>query len=144
VAAGTPRSSVGYTLKRGDGGSPTEVFTALGKVINFNGPGLTGKSIDVSALDNVSGFREKVQGLNDAGQLTVELEFMPDDDQHQKLLGDYVARTLRNWQVLWPDGATVWAFSAYIIKVTPKGALDAAVTASVDLDITGEPTLVTQ
>jgi predicted secreted protein len=143
VAAGKPRSSVGYTLKRGDGGSP-EVFTALGKVINFNGPGLTGKSIDVSALDNVSGFREKVQGLNDGGQLSVELEFMPDDDQHQKLLGDYYTRTQRNFSVLWPDGATIWSFTANVIKVTPKGALDAAVTASVDLDITGAPTLVTQ
>jgi predicted secreted protein len=143
MAAGKPRSSVGYTLKRGDGATP-EVFTNVGKVINFNGPGLTAKSIDISSLDNVDGFREKTQGLNDAGQLSIEIEFMPDDDQHQKLMGDYVNRVQRNFTVLWPDGVTLWAFTASVLKCTPKGALDAAVTASVDLDITGKPTIAIQ
>ena len=135
----TARKAMGTTLKRGDGGSP-EVFTTIGRMHNFTGPGLTAKEIDVTALDNTSGYAEFLLGVKDGGRFTFELEWDPGDAQHQKLLDDFTATQASNYQVVWTDpGMRKWQWNAYVLGFTTKGDPNTALTATVELRITGAP-----
>jgi len=134
-------ASLGLQIKRGNGANP-EVFTALAAVDNISGPGLSMSPIDVTTLDDT--WDEFVAGIRSGGDFTMTLQFEPDDTGHQALLGDFTAGTLRNFELVFPNtGNTLWAFSAYVTKYAPKGAVKSALTADVSLKISGQPTLVT-
>lgn len=143
MPSGTVVSGLGTQLKRGDGGGP-ETFTTIPKVRNLKGPSFETTMLDTTALDTAGGFETFIPGLKSPGSITFELDFMPDDTTHQKILGDWVNNTLRNFQILWPDGVTLWAFSAYVKKPTsPDAQPNAVLTGQVELQISGAPTLVT-
>jgi len=125
----------GTKLKRGDGGDP-EVFTSIGDITDFTGPGGKAKIIDVTNLDSVA--IEKLAGLPDEGTLTVTLTWAPSNSQHAGLLSDRANRVKRNFQMVFSDNAsTTAAIEAYVLGFTIGGKVDDKVTAKVDLEITG-------
>jgi predicted secreted protein len=136
-------SGVGTILKRGDGGGP-EVFTPIPSMSNLDGPKLDINQIDVTTMDDAGGYEQYIAGIKKPGSVTFELIFDPADAQHKGLLNDYKLGTVRNFQLIFSDtGATQWSFAALIKVVAPKMSPKAAVTMSVELQISGAPTLVT-
>lgn len=125
----------GTLLKRGDGGSP-EVFTSIGEITDFSGPGGKAKIIDVTNLDSTA--IEKLVGLPDEGTLTITLTWDPENAQHTGLRSDRAARVKRNFQMVFSDsGHATAAFAAFVLGYTIAGKVDDKVTAKVDLEITG-------
>jgi hypothetical protein len=58
------------------------------------------------------------------------------------ILADFSARTLRHWQMQWPDSATTggptqFAFSAYVKSWEPKAAPNTDLTMTIELQISG-------
>jgi predicted secreted protein len=141
MATGQVRSGLGTLLQRGNGASP-EVFTTIPKVRNLKGPPLETTMLDTTALDTVGGYETMIPSLKKPGQPSFELDFMPDDSSHQALLGDFVNGTLRDFQIRWPDGVTIWSFQAYVSKWEPSAAPTAVLTAAITLQISGAPALV--
>ena len=139
---GTVSSGLGTLLQRGNGASP-EVFTTIPKVRNVKGPPLETSMLDTTALDTTGGYETMIPSLKKPGVVTLELDFMPNDANHQALLGDFVSGVLRDFQIIWPDGETIWSFSAYVSKWEPSAAPEAVLTAAVSLQISGAPTLAT-
>lgn len=133
----TARKAMGTALKRGDGGSP-EVFTTIGRMRNFAGPGLSQETIDVTDLGNVTGYAEYLLGLKDGGEITCELTWDPADAQHAAILGtDFEGQVLRNFKMLWSNSGVTWSFVALVAKFAPKGDPKTALTADLTLKITG-------
>jgi len=127
--------SQGCTLARGNGAGP-EVFTAIGEVISFQGPGGSASVIDVTNLSSTA--KEKRMGLMDEGQITFELNLDTDDTMQTGLRSDRTARTLRNFRLTLTDTpATVLSFSAYVLAFSIQGAVDDVVKASCTLEISG-------
>jgi len=68
----------------------------IGALTSINGIEITADTIDVSSLDNSSGYREKLPGFKDAGEVTCS-GFLDGSDQGQSELytllasGDVVA-----------------------------------------------------
>jgi hypothetical protein len=141
MATGQVRAGLGTLLQRGNGADP-EVFTTIPKVRSLKGPPLETTMLDTTALDTTGGYETMIPSLKKPGQVTFELDFMPDDSNHQALLGDYVRGTLRDFQIVWPDGVSTWAFSAYVSKWEPNAAPEAVLTAAITMQISGAPTLV--
>lgn len=141
MTTGTVRSGLGTLLQRGNGASP-EVFTTIPKVRSLKGPPLETTMLDTTALDTQGGYETLTPSLKKPGVVTFELDFMPEDTNHQELLGDFVNGTLRDFQIVWPDGVTTYAFQAYVSKWEPSAAPTAVLTAAVSLQISGAPTLV--
>lgn len=128
-------TSQGITVGIGSG-SPVS-YSDIPEIKTFNGPGGAGQVIDVTDLD--SSAMEKIMGLPDEGQLTFDINYIPDNAVHASL------RTARDNQTLTPfkitftdDSATEWTFNAYVTGFTVTGGVNAALNASVTLEITGD------
>src|SRR5262245_39946906 len=125
----------GTVLKRGNGASP-EVFTAIGEVRDFNGPGGSAKEIDTTHL--TSSAKEWLMGLQDEGELSINCKAVFSDAQQQGLRTDRANRTLRNFKLVFADvSATTASFAAYVKTFTVSGAVDDRVNLAVTLRISG-------
>lgn len=131
--------SQGIQLKHGDGTTPTEAFTLVGNITKFQGPGGKATIIDATTLDSVA--KEKIPGLRDEGTVTFDINYDPANVVHKALIADRASQRLVNWKMTLSDpAASVIAFSAYIIGFSIDGAVDAKLTASVELEVTGAVT----
>ena len=122
-------------VKRGDGASP-EVFTLVGQITDLSGPDGSAAEIDISTLDSTA--KEFAMGLMDEGSFSFEMVFDPANAQHVGVRDDRTNKTLRNWQVVLPDGSsTTIAFAAYITGFSLAAPGDEVWRASVTLRISG-------
>ncbi len=125
----------GTLVKRGDGGGP-EVFTTIGEVVSFDGPG--GKATIIDATHLQSTAKEKLAGLPDEGEISMTLNFVPSDAQQTGLRNDRAARTKRNFKIVFTDaGAETASFSAYVLEYKLSVKPDSKVELAVTLEITG-------
>ena len=129
----------GVTIGRGDAASP-EVFTSLGEVKSIQGPGGQATVIDTTNLSSTA--KEKQMGLQDEGQVTLELNLDVDDAQQNGLRTDRTNQTLRNFRITLTDSspATTLTFAAYVLTFSIGAAVDDIVSASVTLEISGAVT----
>ena len=139
-------SGFGTLLKMGDGASP-EVFTTVAEVTNIAGPSLATESIDVTSHDSASNHREHIPSLRDAGELSFSVNYLPGDNTHKQaatgLLGAYQSRTVKNWELVFPDAATTtWSLTGFINGFSPTGPTDDKLSADVSIKMTAAPTLV--
>jgi predicted secreted protein len=128
----------GTLLKIGSGASPI-TYTTIKEVKSFTGPGGSAAVIDVTDLSSTA--KEKRMGLQDEGQLSFTVNYLPDDTQHDLLRTNRAARTLTPFQLIFTDTSpTTWAFNAYVTGFSVSGAVDGVVEANVTLEITGSIT----
>lgn len=95
-------TSEGTLFLVGNGATP-ELFTALAEVAGVSGPSLSREVIDVTDLDDDS--RQKVAGLFDSGEVTLDMLYTPDDTGHAALLTKLLAtaQASTNYQVCWSN-----------------------------------------
>lgn len=137
-------SSFGTLLKIGDG-EVEEEFTTIAEVTNIAGPNLSQETIDVTSHSSTERWREFIAGLLDAGEVSFDINFIPTENTHKLstgILGDMVAGTKRNFELVFPDGgSTTWSFAAIITAFEPSEAIDDKLAASISLKLSGKPTL---
>ena len=78
----------------------------VGEVTNISGPTGSAGVIDVTHL--LSTAKEKMMGLPDEGQITLELNFAYGTSVNAKqkqLVADRKARTKRQWGIIFPDAS---------------------------------------
>jgi predicted secreted protein len=135
------KKAIGTLLQVGDGASP-EVFTTIGGLSSITGPNFTSNSIDVTSHDTTGGFREKITGLKDAGQISGTLFFDCSLSQHQALLDDYKANTAKNYRLVLATFSPqkYFSFSATPSEVNYTFNVDGAQEAQVTFEISGDAT----
>lgn len=127
--------SQGMVLKRGDGGGP-EVFTAIPEIKTISGPGGSATEIDVTDLSSTA--KEFRLGLQDEGEISMTMQYIPANAQHAGLRADRAASTLRNFELLFTDaGPTKWSFSAFVKTFQIDNGVDAVNMANVTLRLSG-------
>jgi hypothetical protein len=125
----------GTVLSRGDAASP-EVFTGVADVVSIAGPAITKDEIEVTALD--SSAKEFIGALDDPGEITMELNWNPQDSEHINLRTDAEGSVVRNYRVIWSDvSSTTVTFSAEVMEFTLNTEANDAVKASVRMKISG-------
>jgi Lambda phage tail tube protein, TTP len=122
-------------------GSPSD-FTGgtIPNVSTINGP--SGSATVIDASDLSSSAREKVMGLMDEGQVTLEMQYMPDNAVHEYLRLLRAGKTLGSFRITFTDGApaTTFTFTAYVTGFAVSVGVDQLVMVSVTLEITGSVT----
>lgn len=138
-------SGHGTLLQIGDGADP-ENFTTIAEVRDITGPGLGLDTADVTSHDSTGGWEEHIGTILRSGEVTFDVNYIPTDGTHDAssgLINDQESRTLRNFQLVFPDGGgTTWSFAALVTGFDPTGPVDGELTASVTLKPSGQPTLV--
>jgi len=135
---GTVAKTQGMKLQVGDGAS-VESFTDIAGVTSWQDSGVqTGEG---DCTDLASTQKEQYATLADPGSVTVEINIVDGDTEHQQLLDDCAAGTARNYQITKADGSTVRkAFNAFPKSFSQTGQADSHITASVELRLTGAAT----
>lgn len=130
----------GTALQRGDGATPTEVFTTIANVTSINPPSMERETIDVTAHDSEDAWMEFVGGLKDGGEVSADVNYDP--SEHDVLVGDFDDEDPRNYRIVFPDDlATTWSFKAILTGFEPEAPYDDKLAASLTWKVTGKPTL---
>ena len=114
----------------------------VGALNSIDGIEITAETIDVTDFDNATGYREKIAGFKEVGDLACE-GFLDGADAGQDecyaLLnsGDEV-----DCSIVFPSkiGKT-WSFKASVIGFTTSVEVDDAITFEVTFAVTGQPVL---
>lgn len=137
-------SGFGTLLQIGDGGGP-ESFTSIAEVSSITGPSLSLDTAEATHHTSPGGWDEHIATLLRGGEVGFEVNFLPADATQSfstGLLKDMTDKTLRNFQIVFPDpGTTTWAFAAFVTGFEPAAPVDDKLAASVTLMISGQPTL---
>lgn len=132
-------SSQGMTIGiDADGASPF-VYTTIAEVKSIDGPG--GQTAEIDVTDLSSTAKEFVLGLQDEGDITLDMNYIPSNVQHAQL------RTLRgsgdttSFQLAFTDSpVTTWTFSAKVKGFSISNSVDNVTGLSVTLRVTGSIT----
>lgn len=112
----------------------SSVATTIGEVKNFAFGDGAAADIDITTL--ASAAKEFRQGLQDNGDLTLELNRDPSDVGQVVLLEARAAQATREVVITLASG-DVATFNAYVKSVSTDGAVDDVITGSASLKITG-------
>ena len=119
------------------------VLTDVAQVSNLSGPGLSMDTEDVTCHDSTGAWEEHVGTILRSGELTIDIVYDPNDATHAGLHTKLAARTAYNFAIEFPSTAAVtWRFDGFVTGFEPSAPVDGALTASVTVKITGQPTLV--
>jgi predicted secreted protein len=132
-------AAFGCALKKGG--------TEYAGVTNISGPGLSLDTVDVTSHDSTGAWEEVVGTILRSGEISLDLVYDPADATHKYaaggLLYDLVSRTSIALTLEFSDAATTtWSFNALVTGFEPTAPVDGALTASVTMKLTGQPTLV--
>lgn len=114
----------------------------VGGLTSISGIDISAESVDLTALDNSTGYREKEPGFKDGGEVGVS-GFMDGADAGQtKLYTLLNSGATASCSIVFPSkiGKT-WSFTAGVTKFTTGAELGGGVTFEATLLVTGQPTL---
>jgi hypothetical protein len=121
-------------LKIGDGVTPTEGFTNVGQITDWDGFDEKSKVIDITTLDD--DYSEKDGGaVIDSGATGMDLLYDPANTNINGLRTG--VGTKKNFKLILSNGTTQFAFAAVITGFKIMGKKDDKIRAKVSLDISG-------
>lgn len=131
----------GTLLKVGNSGSP-ETFTTIAQIFNLSGPSISNEELDVTDHSSSGGWKEYIASLKDLGEISGELHFdgaQTTQDETTGLISALAAGTVKNYQIVFPDGTTV-TFAAMVKAFEFAANVADKLTAAFTLKATGAPT----
>lgn len=114
----------------------------IAQVTNISGPSLSLDTTDVTTHDQSLAWEEHAATILRTGTLTLDIIYDPGLADHVGVLATLVGKAAVEFELQFPDPAyTSYVFDAFVTGFTPTAPVDGALTASVTLKPTGEPTL---
>ena len=138
----TKRFAQGAKLRIGDGGTPTEVFDAIGNIQDIQTPSSTTDLIDVTDHDSPGGRKEYLAGLTDSDEVTFTINWDPEDTVHadvESRVGENANFELELNNKISTKGTT-YAFNAVLRKFVGKAPINGQFTAEITLKPSGSVT----
>lgn len=115
---------------------------AIGSVVGFNGPSGSAPIIDATHLQSTA--KEKIMGLADEGQISLDCQFNPSDSGQTKLRECRAARTKGHWAIKHSYTSVAastqgyqWDGKGYCTGFAIQGAVDQVVKLTATIEITG-------
>lgn len=131
--------------KKGWGGvmaydSGGAVFVTIANITRIRPFGMKADVIDITTMTSTSEFREKLAGLKDAGQATLELNWDDKDTGHLWLITNLGIAT--PFKITGPGASPkVITFTGFVQSIPPEIPMDKQMTCAVVFEITGVVTL---
>lgn len=114
-------------------------YDSIPWVTNIALPGISVDLVDATTNSSPNGFREKIPGLKDLGEITFTINWHDDEATHQALWDMQQASELGSWQVAFPqfDTNNLFDFDAYVTGLPMASPIDGLVVQNVTLTGTG-------
>ena len=122
-------------------------YAEVAQVSSIGSAAITGDEVEVTTLDNVSGFREFLQTFKDAGELPLGIVWDPALATHGDTAGGLwalmVSGETRSFKIEFPTTPAYEATFNGFVKSFPTPAItpDDALTAEVSIRVSGTVTL---
>ena len=120
----------------------------LPAVKSANWTGLGRETVDVTSFDS-AGWKQYVAGMKDAGSLSVECEYIPDNAQQKYAPGGalygYNSATAVTIEVSWPNAqglTSKWSCNGFLTSSDVTASVGETLKITVGYKLTGMPTLV--
>lgn len=128
---------LGYdTLYEIHDGADPGTFDAIAEVIAITPPNEQADDIEATHLKSPNRTREYIAGLIEPGEMSFQINWVPNDTTGQLLLALKASGDTRQHRITWPNGVT-WTFSAYIKGFEPTTPIDDRLTATITARVTG-------
>lgn len=126
--------AVGTVLKIND--------KVIGGLKSIGGIEVSAETIDVTALDNTSGYREFLSAFKDAGEVSFSGFFDGEDQGQEECYSLLNSGEVVNCAIVFPAkiGKT-WTFNGCLTKFATNAELEDAVTFDGALKVSGKPEL---
>lgn len=115
-------------------------YVDMAEVISITPPSSTLDQIDVTHMTSPNRNREFISGLNDPGECSFDMNFVPgstSDDRLFELLNLPVGTSRqRSCRISFPNGVT-WTFNAELTGYEPTVPVDDKMTATVTFKVSG-------
>jgi predicted secreted protein len=131
-------NSVGTKLNIGTGGGAVTV----GGLTSISGVEISAETIDVTALDNATGYREKIPGFKEVGDVSVS-GFLDGSDQGQDQMYTLLnSQAETTFEIIFPTKINKkWTFSGYVSAFSTSADIGDAITFEATIIVTGQATL---
>ncbi len=131
------------TLVKWDNGAG--VYTTIAELRDISGPNFKLDTKEVTSHSSPGAIKEFIATLIDAGEITFNISFLPQDPTHDYsagILRDMFNRTRRNVRLVFPDaGVTTWTFPCFVVDFKTDEKVDGSLDGSVTVKVAGQPTL---
>jgi len=126
----------GTKLQIEKAGSPNE-FADIGQVSGITGF-RSGEAVEINVTDFDSSAQEFLMGLKDEGTLNFNLNYDPDDTQHELLETHRTNQTLADFKIQLAAGTNnFFSFSGYVQSFALNLEADDAVRGEVSIRVSG-------
>ena len=115
---------------------------AVGGLTTINGIEISAETVDLTALDNQTGYREKEPGFKDGGEVTVSGVLDGADEGQAEMYTLLESGATTTCNIVFPTkiGKT-WTFTAGVSRFTTGAELEGGVTFEATLLVSGQPVL---
>jgi predicted secreted protein len=117
-------------------------WTAIAEITSITPPSVTRDIIDATHTGSADQWREHIPGLKDGGEVSCEMNFVPNSDSANILIAIQVDSFARDFKIAFPD-ATEWIFTAFCTGFEPDAPFDDKMTATATFKVSGKPDFVT-
>lgn len=135
-------AKLGYGAKilMGDGATPTEVFTLLGEIGDFD-EGITADTLEVTNHSSPNGFKEYIASLKDHDEVQFEINYEHDSPTQDETTGirSKIGQTV-NFRFEEPDNPNGYQKACIITKVGKTFPVENVMKLPVTLKPTGDIT----
>ncbi len=108
---------------------------AIAEIISIAVDGQDATVIDTSTMNSTNGWKTKVPGMKDAGQLTLEIHY---DATEFAAIQSALGSAEETWTITFPDDATFIA-AGFVQSFGAAFPHDDGMTQSVTIELSGEP-----
>ena len=112
-------------------------YVEVAEVTSITWPGYARDAIDATHMNSADQFREFIPGLMDAGEVTIELNYIP--AAADVLIAALTANAVGQFKIQHNAGVNV-VFKAIVTAYQPQAPVDDKMTASATFKVTGKPT----
>lgn len=133
MAASNAISAFGIIFEIDDG---LAVFDTIGEVIDITSPNQQVEDIDVTHHASPGRTREYIAGLNEPGEMSVEINWIPGDASDVIVQALKSSGAKRDMRITWPNAVT-WTFLGYVKGFEPGNPIDGKLSATVTVKVAG-------
>ncbi len=114
-------------------------FAAVGMIANITPPGAQRDVVEVDDLNPVNEVKKKLVGLIDSGELSLTLNYDPEDAGHGDLEDDFHAGLAHNYQIELASGG-IWGITGIVTGFAPSEiSAGDVMQAEVTITVTAKP-----
>lgn len=115
-----------------------DAFVDIAEVTNISGPSLARDAVDATHMASDDGWREFIPGLKDAGEVSVEMNYIPGSSGDAYMRGTFDSQDAVQFRITEPNSpATTITFNAIVTAYELERPVDDKMVATATLKITG-------